>query len=122
MHHRVGAFQRGNDSLQTRQQLERLHDLVVAGVGKIDPLLIAVVGVLRPDRRIVESGAHRVRKFNLPVGILEDVGLGALEDTELSALKSRRMFAAANPTSARFDPDQPHRFLLEKIKEKSDRI
>ena len=52
---RVGALQRGDDSLHARAELERRQHLVVGGVGVLDPAEVAVVRVLGPDGRVVEA-------------------------------------------------------------------
>src|SRR5258706_14037683 len=114
------AFKGLEDALEPRTELERLHHLVVLGIGKLDPFLVAIKRGLRPDCRGVESRAHRVRQLDLPIRILEDVSLAALQHAELAAFETRRVLAARDAAAAGLDADHPHAFVLEEFEEKTD--
>ena len=81
------------------------------GVGRADifgPAAVLEEGMLRPDRGIIEPGRDRPAVGDLPVRVLQHIGLGAVQDARPAAQQGRAMLGAVEPLARRLDADQPH--------------
>src|ERR1051325_3792804 len=90
---RVRRLQRGADPLATAQFVQRLEREVVAAVVVLDAADRLQIGVLRSDRRIVESRGDRVRLGDLPELVLQDHRARAVQHAERAAGETRGVLA-----------------------------
>ena len=96
--------------------------------GIFGAMLVGEPGVLRADGRIVEAGGNGMRRGNLAVFILQDVGVGALKNAGARAGESlmrgeaRRVFTQSIAAAAGFDADHFHVGIFQEIIEQSDGI
>ena len=89
-----------------RQRLERGERF---GVGRADifgAAAVLEVRMLGADRGIIEPGRDRPAVGDLPVFVLQHIGLGAVEDAGPAAQQGRAMLGAVEPLARRLDADQ----------------
>ncbi len=78
--------------------------------------------MLRPHRRVVEAGRHRVRCRYLPVAVLQHHGARAVQHAEAAALEARGVLAERAAAAPRLDADQPHGAVVEEGAEQADGV
>ena len=66
------------------------------------------VRMLRADRGIIEPGRDRPGIGDLPLLVLQDIGLSAVKDAGPAAKDRRAMLVAVEALAGRLDADQPH--------------
>ena len=94
----VGRFERRHDAFGLGEQVEGGEGLPVVHRGVLHPAGVPPVRVLRPDRRIVEAGRHRMGRLDLAVVILNDLGPRAVEHAGRPAAgEPRGVIARARP-------------------------
>src|SRR5665213_3306880 len=125
-HHALGdgvrAFERGNNSFESRQFHERFERFFIRRVGVFHAAGVAQERVFRPDGGVIESGADAVRGLDLAKFVLQNKTARALQHAERAALKPRRMLFRLDAASARFHADHPHGFVFEERIKKSDGV
>src|ERR1700741_4229609 len=84
----VGGFERRNDAFGKRQQLRRIERGLIIHSGIFGAMLVGKPGVLRTNGRIIEARGNRMRRRNLAVFILQNVGKCALENAGTRAGES----------------------------------
>src|SRR5258708_23869372 len=84
----MGGFERRNDAFGKREKLGRFERRLIVHGGIFGAMLIRKPSVLRANGRIVEACGNRMRRRNLAVFILQDIGVGALENAGARACKS----------------------------------
>src|SRR5579871_2920221 len=105
----VRRLQCRNDPLGPRAQLKRRQRLFVGRRHILNASDVMQPRMLRPDARIIQSGADRVRLDDLPVIILQQIRAVAVQHTRPPASQTRRMLAAFDAVPARLHANQPHR-------------
>jgi len=80
--YRVGRFQGGDDSFQTRQFCKGFQGFIVRGVGVLGSVFVAEPGMFGTDGGIVQTGGDTMRELDLPVFVLEQVGTRALQNAK----------------------------------------
>src|SRR5262245_1222794 len=87
MGQRMGRFQRGDDALDARAELERRQRLVIRGRYILHAFQVMEPGALRPDARIVQARGNRMGIVDLPVLVLQQIGAVAMEHAGLAAVQ-----------------------------------
>ena len=90
---RMGGFEGADDPLRAGQQREGVERLGVGRADIVGPAAVLQVGMFRPDRRIIEPGRDRPAVGDLPVLVLQHIGLGAVQDAGPAAQQGRAMLA-----------------------------
>ena len=122
MRQRMRRLQRRNDALGPRAKLERRQRLLVGRRHVLDAADIMQPGMLRPDARIIQPGADRVRLDDLPVIVLQQIGAVAVQHARPPAGQARGMLAGLDAVPARLHADQPHRRIIEERMEQPHRV
>jgi len=90
--------------------------------------LIGEPGMLGPDGGIIETRGNGVRRGDLAVFILKDVGIGALKDAGARAGKSlrgseaRSVFAESGAAATGFDADHFYFRVAQEIVKEADGV
>src|SRR5688500_197000 len=114
----MSAFQRGDDSFNLSEKLDRLHRRAIGRRRKLDSTQILEIAQLGSDARIVQSGSDRMGLADLSGIILQDVALAAMQHTDLAAKDRGRVLAASQPASGCLDTDHPHiSIVYERVKQ-----
>src|SRR5580700_294300 len=71
-------FQRRNNSFQSRERARGFHGFAIAHRAIFRAALVREPGVFRTDTRIIQSRGNRVRRRNLPVRRLQNVGVSSV--------------------------------------------
>ena len=104
----MGGFQRRDDALGPRAELERRQRLLVGGGDVFDAADVVQPGMFRPDAGIVEAGADAVRLDDLAVVVLQQVGAVAVQHAGPAAGQAGGVLAGLDAVAAGLDADQPH--------------
>ena len=104
----MGGFERADDPLRAGEQGEGGQRLLVRDADIIGAAALLEEGMLGPDRRIIEPGRDRPAVADLPVLVLQHIGLGAVQYAGPAAKQGRAMLAAVEAPARRLDADQPN--------------
>ena len=119
---RVGGLQSRDDALHPGDLLEGGERFVIGRVNVFALMRIGEPGVLRADRRVIETGRNGVSQLDLSICIGEQPGLRALQDAELAAGESCRVATGLDAFTPCFHTDFTHFFVSEKRVEQTDRV
>ena len=122
MRQRMRRFQRRNDPLGPGAELERRQRLLVGRRHVLDAADVVQPRMLRPDPRIVQTGADRVRLDDLPVIVLQQIGPVAVQHAGSSAGQAGGMLTGLDAVPAGLHADQPHRRIVQERMEQAHRI
>src|ERR1700687_1593195 len=99
--HRVGErmtrFERRNDALQPAERVKGFqrfcvrHRDILSAAGILEPR------VLRSHARVIEAGGDRVRRLNLAVAILHEVGAVAVQNARRARAEGSRVLTRLEP-------------------------
>src|SRR5487761_1643083 len=120
--HRVARLQGRDDALQPAEPVEGGERLVVSAGDVAGPFGVAQGGVLGTHPRVVEPRRDRVSLAHLPVGILEQVAVGAVEDSGPARDQRGGVLTGGEPAAGRLDPQQLHRLVLHEGGEDADGV
>ncbi len=118
----VGGFQRRENSLGLTEEFEGAANIIVGGVVVLDPTQVAVISMLRPDGGIIKTRRNRVRRLDLPIGVLQNVSATTLKHPDPTALEARCVLPSFQGPASGFDADQANTGIRQKIKEEADGI
>src|SRR5262249_35716532 len=79
------ALESRNNAFQTAELAKGIESFIVTDRRVLHPSGVVQFCVLRSYRRIVETGRDRVRRHNLPIFILKNVGIGTVQYARFSA-------------------------------------
>src|SRR5215469_18869173 len=122
------GFERGNNALRSRKQPRRLEGGGIRNRGIFGAVLVGKPCVLGTDRGIVQSGGNGMRRGDLAVRVLQNVGIGALQHARARASEALMrcetggVFAEPVAAPTRFDAHHSYVRVLEKFVKKTDRI
>src|SRR2546422_10130860 len=118
----VRALQSRNDSFQTAQLMKGVKRFTVSNTGVGHAATVMKLGVFRPDSRIIKTGGNGMRRYDLTIRILQDVGKRSVQDTGPAARKTRSVVAQLRPAASGFDADHLNLFVFNKVIEKAYRV
>src|SRR6478736_7875929 len=78
--------------------------------------------MLRPDRGVVETSRHRMRRLDVAVVVLQHEGARALEHTRCAAGEPRRMAPGLDGLATGLDANQPHILVIDERIEDADGV
>ena len=111
---RMGAFERGDDSLVARKFEECADRFFVGRRIVLDAPNLAQKGVLRSDGWVVESACYRIHRSRLARRVLEHDAVKAVHDALLAIRHGRRMIAELLAKPQRLDADDLHGIVEER--------
>ena len=76
--------------------------------------------VLRADRGVIETGAHRMGRRNLAVVVLQHVAVGSLQHARHSAVEARGVIAQRFAAASGLDANEAHILIRDKRGEHAD--
>ena len=76
----VRGFERGDDAFGAREELCGVECGLIGDGGVFGAMLIGEPGVFGADGGIIEAGGNGMRRGDLAVFVLQDVGVGALQE------------------------------------------
>ena len=85
---RVSGFERGDNSFGAREQSRGFQRGFIGHSGVFGAMLVGEPGVLGADGRIIEPRGNGMRRGNLPVVVLQNVGVRALQNAGARAGES----------------------------------
>src|SRR3989338_9535435 len=118
----VRGFERRNDTLGHREQLECGERFLVRGMGIQDSPLVVEVRMLGADARIVETRRNAVRILYLAISVLQHIGRRSVKHADAAAFETRRMLSRRDAFTARFNADHPDLLVCEEFREQSERV
>src|SRR5260370_19696923 len=110
----VRGFERRDNALGAGEKTRGIERSGVRDGGIFSAALVGKPGMLRADGRIIKPRGNGMRRGNLAVFILKDVGIGALEDAgarageSLRGRETRGVFAKSWAAATGFDADHFH--------------
>ena len=78
--------------------------------------------MLRTNSGVVQTGRYAVCLCDLPVIILQDIGLRAVQNADPTCRQRGSVFAGCQPLPGRLDPDEPHVAVIYEWIEDADGI
>ena len=118
----MAGFQGGDDAFQLGAELEHFHRLIIRRGDVFGALGIVQEGVFRADAGIVQTGGDGMSVDDLPVIILQEIGLVAVEDARLAAFQRGGVLTGFDAVAGRLDADQAHFLILDEGMEEAHRI
>src|SRR6266851_1961251 len=124
----VGGFECGDDAFGARKKARGIQSRLIGDGGIFGAALIGEPGVLGSDGGIVEACGNGMCRGDLPVVVLQDVGVRSLENAGTRSRKSLMrgepsgVFAEFSAAAARFDADHFHVGVAEEIVKEADGI
>src|SRR5215472_6454902 len=115
-------LQSGDHALGAGEQAKGVERLLVGSSGVFSPFGIGQCRVLGAEHGVVQSGGDGMRGRNLPVRILQHVGVCTLQNTRRSAAEASSMVDKALAAAARLHADQLHPFVLDELVEDPDSV
>jgi len=125
---RMRGFERRNDSFLVRQEACCVESSLVGDRKVLGAALIGKPGVLWTNRRIIQARGDGMGGSNLPVSVLQHVGIGALKNPRAGARitlggpKARGMFSQPASAATRLYTHHSYRDVTQKGVEQADRI
>src|SRR5947209_13798431 len=104
-------FQRRNNALEARENLQRTQGLIIRGAHVFGAAAMLEPGMLGADAGIIEPGRDRMRGGDLSGAILKHVRKCSLQHSGLAALEAGSVLAERGAAAAGFNPDESYFFI-----------
>src|SRR5438270_13456077 len=106
------GLERWDDAFRPAESLRGFERVLIAAGAVFGASTIMQPRVLGADGSIVKARRNRVRQRNLAMVVLQDVAAGSMQHAGNSSSKSGCVLADCLATSAGFDADEAHVFIL----------
>src|SRR6185312_888068 len=116
------GFQRGYDTLQSRQFECGSDSFVIGGAQELRPATVMQMRMQRTDTRVIQTCRDAVRFHHLAVRGLHYIAAAAMQDTGFTELRGSSAHPAVKPMSCGLDGDQFDASLVQEMIECPGRV
>src|SRR5205085_4621355 len=111
-----------DDPLNLGQQHASAKRFFVGNGNVLRAFLVGQGGVLRTNRWVIQTSRNRVRRRDLPMFILQNIGVSTLQHARQPSTEARCVVAQFVATSASFYPNQSHALLRDELMKNANSI